>query len=91
MIRLHFRDAHGRIAVNFHACINFGSRSVLNDFRCGCKRLGRVLGYGMLDNSDPFDGECLPIVTLSRADTNRETGRCLARNVMEYAADAAPY
>ena len=48
MIRLHFRDAHGRIAVNFHACINFGTSAVLNGFRGGCKRIGRVLGYGML-------------------------------------------
>lgn len=46
------------------------------------------LGYGMLDNRDPFDGEALPIVTLSRADADRETGRCLALHVMENAVDA---
>lgn len=45
----------------------------------------------MLDNRDPFDGEALPIVTLIRADANRETGRCLGRHVMEDAVDAATH
>ena len=42
----------------------------------------------MLDNRNPFDGKALLIVTLSCADADRETGRCLALHVMEDAVDA---